>query len=153
MSKVTTYLKAIAIPLLVGVIVGLLTSGSMAEFNLLAKPAFAPPGILFPIVWTILYTLMGISYGILDSKNLVDSDINSIYYWQLFVNALWSIIFFILKWRLLAFFWILLLIVLVVTMIIRFYNKNKTAGLLQIPYLLWITFAAILNLSIYLLNR
>jgi tryptophan-rich sensory protein len=153
LSNLKIYLKAILIPLIVGLVIGLLTSGSMADFNLLVKPRFAPPGILFPIVWTILYTLMGISYGILDSNNLVDSKISSIYYWQLFVNALWSIIFFILKWRLFAFFWIILLIVLVVTMIKRFYEKNKTAGLLQIPYLLWILFAAILNLSIYLLNR
>lgn len=153
MSNIKTYVKAIIIPLLVGIVVGLLTSDSMADFNLLIKPQFAPPAILFPIVWTILYTLMGISYGILDANNLVDVDINSIYYWQLAVNALWSIIFFILKWRLLAFFWILLLIVLVVTMIIRFYNKNKLSGLLQIPYLLWIVFAAVLNLSIYTLNK
>ena len=69
MSKVTTYIKAILIPLLVGTVVGLLTSNSMEEFNMLAKPFFSPPGILFPIVWTILYTLMGISYGILDTKN------------------------------------------------------------------------------------
>ena len=152
MSKVTTYIKAILIPLLVGTVVGLLTSNSMPEFNMLNKPFFSPPGILFPIVWTILYTLMGVSYGILDTKNLVDSEINSIYYWQLAVNALWSIIFFILKLRLFAFFWIILLIILVITMILRFYNKNRTAGLLQIPYLIWLVFAAILNLSIFILN-
>lgn len=153
MSKITKYTKAILIPLLVGTVVGLLTSNSMEEFNMLAKPFFSPPGILFPIVWTILYTLMGVSYGILDTKNLVDSEINSIYYWQLAVNALWSIIFFILNLRLFAFFWIVLLIILVITMISRFYNKNKVAGFLQIPYLIWISFAAILNLTIFLLNR
>ena len=153
MSKALTYAKAIIIPIAVGLVVGLLTSGSMADFNLLIKPSFSPPGILFPIVWTILYTLMGISYGILDSNGLVDSEINRIYYLQLFVNALWSIIFFILNWRFFAFLWIIFLIVLVVKMIKRFYEKNKTAGLLQIPYLVWLVFAAILNLSIYLLNR
>lgn len=152
MSNAKTYIKAILIPLLVGVIVGFITSGAMSNSNLV-EPSFAPPAILFPIVWTILYTLMGVSYGILETNNLVDSDINSIYYSQLFVNALWSIIFFVLKWRLFAFIWIILLIVLVIKMIISFYNKNKTAGLLQIPYLIWITFAAILNLSIFLLNR
>ena len=153
MSNIKTYIKSIAIPLLIGIVVGLLTSGSMTDFNLLVKPQFAPPAILFPIVWTILYSLMGISYGILKTNDLVDEDVNSTYYWQLFVNALWSIIFFILKWRLFAFFWILLLIVLVVTMIIRFYNKNKLSGLLQLPYLLWLVFAAVLNLCIYTLNK
>ena len=152
MSNAKTYIKAILIPLLVGVIVGFITSGAMSNSNLV-EPSFAPPAILFPIVWTILYTLMGVSYGILETNNLVDSDINSIYYSQLFVNALWSIIFFVLKWRLFAFIWIILLIILVVKMIVSFYNKNKIAGLLQIPYLIWITFAAILNLSIFLLNR
>ena len=96
---------------------------------------------------------MGVSYGILESNGQVDSEINFIYYLQLFVNALWSIIFFTLERRLFAFLWILLLIVLVVIMISKFYDKNKVAGLLQIPYLLWLVFAAILNFSVYLLNR
>ena len=152
MDKVKIYVKSIAIPVLVGVLVGLLTSSSM-DYNMLQKPPLAPPGIVFPIVWTILYILMGVSYGILKSNNLTDSDIDSIYYGQLFVNALWSIIFFNFKWRLFAFLWIILLAVLVVVMIIRFYNKNKIAGLLQIPYILWIVFASYLNLGFYLLNR
>ena len=96
---------------------------------------------------------MGISYAILENNSQVDSKINFIYYFQLFVNALWSIFFFSLKWRLFSFIWILLLDVLVIIMIIKFYNKNKTSGLLQIPYLLWILFASYLNLGVYLLNR
>jgi len=152
MSNFKIYFKSILIPVAIGVIIGLITSGE-AQYNTLIQPSFAPPGILFPIVWTILYVLMGVSYGILQSKELVTPDIQLIYYLQLFVNAMWSIIFFTLEWRLFAFFWILLLIVLVVIMIVKFYNKNKLAGLLQIPYLLWITFAAFLNFSVYLLNR
>ena len=96
---------------------------------------------------------MGISYGILESNSLVDSDINSIYYLQLFVNALWSIFFFVFKWRFFAFLWILLLLVLVVLMTIKFYRKNKISGLLQIPYLLWVAFATYLNFAIWLLNK
>ena len=152
MKNIGIYIKSILVPLIVGGIVGFLTSGAM-DYSMLKQPFFAPPGILFPIVWTILYTLMGVSYGILKSDNLTDEKIDSIYYFQLAVNALWSIVFFIFKWRLFAFFWILLLIVSVIIMIKRFYDKNKVAGLLQIPYLLWISFASILNLSIYLLNR
>lgn len=131
---------------------GFITSNSI-NYNTLEQPPLAPPAILFPIVWTILYTLMGVSYGILDVNGLVDSSINTIYYLQLFVNALWSIIFFIFKWRFFAFLWIILLLVLVIIMTIRFYQKNKLAGLLQIPYILWVTFATYLNLGIYLLNR
>ena len=152
MSKLKIYAKSIIIPLVVGGIIGFITSNSI-DYNSLEQPFLAPPAIVFPIVWTILYTLMGISYGILVDNSLVDSKINTIYYLQLFVNALWSIFFFTLKWRLFAFLWILLLIVLVIIMIIRFYNKNKIAGLLQIPYLLWIIFASYLNLGVFFLNR
>lgn len=139
-------------PVILGAAVGFITSGSM-DLGMLVKPSFAPPAILFPIVWTILYSLMGISYGILKSKNLSTDKTNKLYYAQLIVNLLWSIIFFTLKWRLFAYFWILLLIILVTLMIKEFYDKNKTAGLLQIPYLIWIVFASFLNISIYLLNR
>lgn len=152
MSKFKIYLKSILIPVIVGAIVGFITS-SFINYNSLVQPPLAPPSILFPIVWSILYVLMGVSYGILESNSLVDSDINFIYYLQLFVNALWSIFFFVLKWRFFAFLWILLLLILVIIMIIRFYRKNKVAGLLQIPYLLWVAFATYLNFAIWLLNR
>jgi len=152
MSKFKIYAKSILIPVIVGALVGFIISGSI-DYNSLQKPFLAPPSILFPIIWSILYVLMGVSYGILDSNSLVDSEINSIYYLQLLVNALWPIFFFVLKWRLFAFIWILLLLALIVVMIIRFYRKNKVAGLLQLPYLLWTTFATYLNLGVYLLNR
>ena len=152
MSKFKTYLKAILIPVIIGGIVGLFISKSI-DYSFLQKPFLAPPSILFPIMWTILYILMGISYGILDSNNLIDAKQNIIYYLQLFVNALWSIFFFTLKWRLFSFIWIILLDLLVIIMIFSFYKKKKIAGLIQIPYLLWVLFASYLNLSIYLLNK
>ena len=152
MSKFKIFAKSILIPVIVGGAVGLITANSI-NYNDLIQPTFAPPSFLFPIVWTILYVLMGVSYGILENKGLNDSEINSIYYLQLTVNALWTFIFFVFKWRLFAFIWILILDVLVIDMIIKFYKKNKTAGLLQIPYLIWILFATILNFSVYLLNR
>lgn len=152
MSNFKTYAKSILIPVIVGGVVGLIISGSI-DYNSLEKPFLAPPSILFPIVWTILYILMGVSYGLLETKDLLDSRAKIIYYVQLFVNALWSIFFFTLKWRLFAFIWILLLAFLVILMVAEFYKKNKTAGLLQIPYLLWTLFALYLNLSIYLLNK
>lgn len=152
MSKIKTYAKSILIPVIIGGGVGGIIS-SFIDYNLLRKPFFSPPSILFPIVWTILYILMGISYGILKYKSLVNSKIKKIYYLQLCVNALWSLIFFILKWRLFAFIWIILLDVLVILMIINFYKKNKLSGVLQIPYLIWGLFATLLNFSIYILNR
>ena len=151
-TKLKNYGISILISVIVGASIGLIISGSM-DYEALEKPFLAPPSILFPIVWTILYILMGISYGILKDNSLIDSEINSIYYAQLFVNALWPIFFFVFKWRLFAFLWIILLAILVFTMIRKFYQKNKVSGLLQIPYLIWTLFATYLNLGIYFLNR
>lgn len=122
------------------------------DYNELQKPFLSPPGIFFPIVWTCLYILMGISYGMLKSKGLNSEKITLSYYIQLGVNALWSIFFFVFKWRLFSFFWLVLLIFLVVDMIQKFYSADKTSAFLQIPYLLWLLFAAYLNLGVYLLN-
>lgn len=152
MSKVKIYIKSILIPVIVGGIVGAIISSTI-DYNSLTKPFLAPPSIVFPIVWSILYVVMGISYGILESNGQIDGKINLIYYIQLGVNALWSIFFFTLKWRLFSFIWILLLAVLVIIMIIKFYQKNKIAGLIQIPYLLWVLFASYLNIAIYILNK
>lgn len=151
MNKSWTYIKSILVPVILGGIVGFIISGFI-DYNSLQKPPFAPPSILFPIIWTILYILMGVSYGRLKSKELTDEKINMIYYLQLVINLLWPIFFFVLKWRLFAFFWIILLDIAVIIMNMRFYKKDKIAGLLQIPYILWSFFATYLNLGIYLLN-
>ena len=141
---------SILVPVVLGAIVGFLTSGS---YNDMVQPSFAPPGILFPIVWTILYTLMGISFYIINSSNnILKDDANTAYYFQLIVNLLWSFIFFNFKWYLFAAIWIVLLIVLVINMIKKFYNISKVSAYLQIPYLIWLIFALILNISIYILN-
>ena len=152
MNKISTYIISILTPVILGSIVGFIIS-DFIDYDSLQQPFLAPPSITFPVVWSILYVLMGVSYGILKSNNLTDKKIDLIYYMQLGVNLLWSIIFFVLKWRLFAFIWLVLLAILIVLMIKEFYNKNKIAGLLQIPYLLWIVFAGYLNISIYLLNK
>ena len=152
MSKIKIYAKSILIPLILGGLVGLFISSSI-DYNTLIKPFLAPPSFLFPIIWTILYILMGVSYGILKSNSLLDSNTKFLYYLQLFVNLLWPIFFFVFKWRFFSFVWIIILVLLVIAMIAEFYSKNKTAGLLQIPYLLWSLFATYLTLSIYLLNK
>ena len=144
---------SILIPLILGGIVGFLTSPGSA-YKEMIQPSFAPPGILFPIVWSILYIIMGItSYMILESKTYEKDEALLVYSGQLIVNLLWSFFFFTFKWYLFSFFWILLLIALVLLMIKKFYNILKISGYLNIPYLLWLIFAAILNLSIFILNR
>ena len=140
------------IPLAVGTISGLISMPFM-DFDKVIQPPLAPPEWLFPIVWTILYTLMGISFYLILETDNYDKDTSCIVYFvQLFVNGLWSIFFFVFKWRLFSSFWLILLIILIIIMIIKFYKINKLAGLLQIPYLLWCSFALYLNLGIYLLN-
>ena len=151
MSKFKNYALSIIIPLALGGIVGFLISGSM-DYDTLNQPPLSPPSLLFPIVWTLLYVLMGVSFGILRDKHLNDSNVKLIYYIQLIVNLLWPIAFFVLKWRLFAFIWILILDALVVLMIFTFYKRNKTAALLQLPYLAWVLFASYLNLGVYILN-
>lgn len=139
------------LPVISGFLVGLIISGSM-DYGDLVKPFLAPPKILFPIVWTIIYLLMGISYYILKKRDKVTEKIKIIYYIQLVVNLLWSIIFFLFKLRGLAIFWIIGLDLLVIYMLILFYNKDKLAFWLNILYLVWILFATYLTIQIFLLN-
>lgn len=152
MSNKKIWIKSILIPLILGGIVGLIVSRFM-DYNTLQKPPLSPPGFLFGIVWSILYILMGISYGILATKNLVDYRVNKAYYLQLIINLIWPILFFVFKWRLFSCIWIILLIIAIIYMIVVFYRKNKLSAYLQIPYLLWTIFATYLNIGVYLLNR
>lgn len=138
-------------PLFIGIVVSLFTSNFM-DYSNLVKPPLSPPSILFPIVWTILYLLMGISYFIIKKTNNDDINLDFVYYIQLYVNALWSIIFFVLKWRFISILWIILLDVLVIYMIYLFYKKVKLSAYLNIPYLIWILFATYLTIGIYILN-
>lgn len=152
MSKLKIYAKSILIPVIGGLIIGFIIS-NFIDYNSLIKPPISPPSIAFPIIWAFLYILMGVSYGILESNSLIDSNVKFIYYLQLFFNFLWPIAFFVLKWRLFAFIWIIILSILVITMTLEFYEKNKIAGLLQIPYVAWCLFASYLNLFVYILNK
>ena len=138
-------IKNILIPVIMGSVIGLIISPFM-NYQDLNKPPLSPPGIVFPIVWTILYVIMGFSFYKQNEQN------KTIYYTQLIVNGLWSIIFFIFKWYLLSFIWIILLIILVIIMIYKFYKENKLSGLINIPYLIWLIFAAYLSFGVYLLN-
>lgn len=129
----------------------MITSGFM-RYNDLTKPAVSPPTILFPIAWTIIYLLIGISYTLLKEKGKLSKEIKKLYYGQLIFNYLWTFIFFVFELRLLSVLWIIVLDVLVICMISQFYKQNKLSGILLIPYVLWLLFATYLNLSIYFLN-
>lgn len=149
---VKTLLFSIFIPVFLGSFVGFLTA-PFNNYNSFVQPSFSPPAIVFPIVWTILYTLMGISsYIIVKSDSDKKNDALFVYGIQLVINLLWSIWFFVFEFYLLSFIWILLLIGFVIVMIKKFYEISKLSAYLQIPYLLWLIFAAVLNLSIWILN-
>lgn len=156
-KKVKPYVISILIPLAAGGLAAWLTMDSMDVYAKINQPALAPPGWLFPIVWGILYVLMGISSAIVyqDKEASLREKTSAlrVYGLQLIVNFFWSIIFFNLQNYLFALIWLLLLWLLIIIMIIRFYRVKPIAAYLQIPYLLWVTFAAYLNLMIYLLNR
>lgn len=126
----------ILVPLSLGALVGILTTSSSNVDSIL------PPWI-FPIVWTILYILMGVSSYLVYEKT---NEIPKIYIIQLAANLLWPFVFFTFNLKTLAFIWILFLILLVIIMIRDFLSKDKLAGYLQIPYLIWLVIAAILNL-------
>lgn len=145
----------IAIPLVVGGLSALLTKDSMIMFQYIKKPPLSPPAWLFPIVWTVLYVLMGLaSYLVFSSKKpkkQVDTAL-IFYAVQLVFNFFWSLIFFNRGNYLFALIWILALWVLIIITAIKFYNIDKRAGFLMLPYFLWVTFAAYLNYAIYILN-
>jgi len=144
---------SILIPLAVGGLSALITGGQMSDFMLLNQPPLSPPAWLFPVVWTVLYILMGIaSYLVWQAKDKNTDLALKIYGLQLFFNFFWSYIFFSLENYLFAFIWLLILWVLIIVTTVLFYRISKPAGYLMIPYLLWVTFAAYLNLAIYILN-
>lgn len=149
MKNLKIYLISIISTLLVGILSGLLTMNNMGIYAFINRPPLSPPSWLFPVVWTILYILMGISVAIFYTKT---EKVPKIYILQLLVNFIWPLIFFNLEAYFLSFIVILLLIVLVIKMIQEFYKVSKISAILQIPYLLWLLFATYLNFAIYLLN-
>lgn len=154
-SKIKTAIICIAIPLIVGGLSGFISRNSMSTFQQINKPPLSPPGYLFPIVWTILYVLMGIASYLVLSSGSDQEEISkalTTYAIQLVVNFFWSIFFFNFQWYLFSFLWLLLLWLLILRTIILFYRISKPAAYLMIPYLLWVTFAGYLNLAIYFLN-
>ncbi len=148
-------LIAVAIPLAVGGLAALLTMNSMETFGRLNQPPLSPPAWLFPVVWTILYALMGVASYLVYVSHGPRRAVNAaltLYGIQLAVNFFWSLIFFSAGAYLAAFLWLLLLWGLILATLVRFYRLSPLAGYLLIPYLLWVSFAGYLNFGIYLLN-
>lgn len=140
----------------VGGLSGWLTHNGMETYKAaVAKPLLSPPSIVFPIVWGILFALMGIGAAriYLVSASRARSRSLLLFLVQLVVNFFWSIIFFNLQAYGFAFLWLLLLWVLILLMILSFHKADRIAAWLQVPYLLWVTFAAYLNFGVWLLNR
>lgn len=153
--KWTELLTCLLIPLSVGAISGVISGSGIDGFNSMVKPPLSPPSWLFPIVWTVLFILMGVaSYLVLTSGEKKEDIVRALTFYgiQLFFNFFWSIIFFNLEWYLIAFIWLLVLWILIIITAVSFYNISKAAGLLMIPYILWVTFAGYLNFAIFLLN-
>lgn len=143
----------IAIPLAIGGISSLIVNNGFDNYSAVTKPSLSPPPWIFPVVWTILYILMGLStYLIYEKDKNLNRNAFAIYAVQLALNFIWPIFFFGFDAYLLSFIILVLLLVFVVAMTINFYKENKLAGLLQIPYLIWLLFAAYLNFSVFLLN-
>ena len=153
-QKIKPYVISIAIALAVGGLSAVFTSGNMNMYDTLNRPPLSPPMWLFPVVWSVLFILMGVSSAMVYVKK-TETDVSGalkIYGLQLIVNFFWSIIFFNMRAYLFAVVWLALLWILILIMIISFRKIKPLAGYLQIPYLLWVSFALYLTIMIYLLN-
>lgn len=137
-------------PLILGAIVAFLISKHI-DYDYLIKPLLAPPSWLFPVMWTIIYFLMGLSYLLYKEYGPV-KDIGAIYYTQLGLNLIWPIIFFIFKFRFIGTVEIICLTLSLMLLLYEFFKYYKTSFFINIPYFLWCIFATYLTFSIYLLN-
>ena len=159
MNAVINVIKRNKVPIIFAIatlLSGFITSILMDGFQLydnVTKPPFSPPGIIFPIAWSVLYILIGFSAGIIAQSNDLDKGYAiKLYIIQLFINLLWPIFFFTLQAPRFALFWLILLIVIAMFTFKVFSNISKAAGALFLPYIVWLLFAFYLNFGIVLLN-
>lgn len=155
MKNFLKLIAAIFICFLPGIIGGFFTAKNLYPwYDTLVKPEFNPPSWVFSPVWTTLYTLMGISlFLILKAESSKDKTQGIVFFTiQLVLNGLWSVVFFGMHQILWAFILIILLLIFIALLIFKFYRISKTAAYLLVPYILWVSFATVLNFSLYLLN-
>ena len=154
-TKIRPYVGFSALALLVGGLSSVITQGEMEAFSALRQPPLSPPGWVFPVAWTILYLLMGIGMAIVWRKSDGERRRRAITIWsvQLAANFLWPLLFFLWQLRLFSLVWLVVLLILVAKMTSEFEKSSVNAARMQIPYLLWLLFAAYLNLGVWILNR
>ena len=156
MENILVYAISIGIALLVGGLSALVTGGSMGIYEEIITPPLSPPSWLFPVVWTILFILMGISAAMIynDRKASMAQKKSALYTYalSLIVNFFWSIIFFNFRAFFFAFIWLVLLLYLIINTILKYYKIKPLAAYLQIPYAIWVSFAGYLTLAIWILN-
>lgn len=154
-KKWKSYVGFIVLTEAVGALAGLLTRSGVQAFQSVQQPALMPPNIVFPIVWSVLYALMGIGaariYQLPPSEGRTRS--LGIFLFQLIVNFFWSLFFFNMQAFGFSFLWLILLWVLILLMIRSYWKLDKAAAWLQVPYLLWVTFAGYLNYMVWMLNK
>ncbi|MBX7320788.1 tryptophan-rich sensory protein [Clostridium chauvoei] len=146
----------ILIPVVGGLVVGYLNKNTMGTYAMLKKPIFTPPSYVFPIIWTILYVLMGISAYRIYMRNKQGANDNGAYFFylvQLIFNFMWSFIFFTFRLYGIAFIWLIILFILVIITFIKFIKVDKISGILLIPYMIWLIFAGVLNFFIWMFNE
>jgi len=156
MKNFLKLIGVIFICFLPGIIGGFFTANNLYPwFSLLTKPSFNPPSWIFSPVWTMLYTLMGISlFLVLKTDNSKNKARGIVFFAiQLVLNGLWSIVFFGLHQILLAFIVIVALLAFIILSLVEFYKISKPAAYILVPYLIWVSFASVLNFSLYILNR
>ena len=139
----------------VGALAGWLTRDGVKAFETVKKSHLTPPNIVFPIAWTVLFALIGIGAArvMLSPPSHIRTRALGVFAVQLTVNFFWSLYFFNMQAYGFSFLWLLLLLALIALMIFLYEKVDKTAALLQIPYLIWVTFAGYLNFVVWYLNR
>ncbi len=155
LKKLLKFVAAVAIPPAVGGLSALFTGDIEGVYDSMMQPSFAPPPLVFPIVWGILYTLMGISLYLITKDGLSKPGVrDALFYFavSLILNFFWTPIFF--RWNLILFalVWLIAMIVFAVITAYKLYQINKWAGILWIPYIIWLLFALALNIGYYILN-
>ena len=154
-TKASLFISCVLTPLAIGGAAALLTAGGIGDFAKANKPPLTPPSWLFPIAWTILYILMGVAYYFVtssDAETVLVRSARRAYAAQLAVNFFWPIFFFNFKLYLFSFVWLVLLWILIIVCIKRFYRVSSVGAYLLVPYLVWVSFAGYLNLGVYALN-
>ena len=146
-------ITAVAIPLAAGGLSAWITKDGMKAFETVNQPPLTPPMWLFPVVWSILFVLMGIASYLVVMQKGEDTKALTLYAVQLIFNFFWSIWFFNLGWYLFAFLWLVALWILIIATTVAFYRISKPAAWLMLPYLVWVAFAGYLNLGVWWLNR